>query len=329
MNKAKVLYYNVDDTLDFENSLLAQWHVQDIELMEVKDKENKKTFVEYASQADGLVVEYFQISRAMIEQLPQLKIISMHSIGVNNVALAAATEHGICVTNAPGFCTEEVALHTVGLLVDLARKITFFDRSVRRGYWNPHLGPTIHRISGKTVGLVFFGSIPQTMVPMLKGLGLNILVYAPTKTQEYLAGFGAKKAATLAELLQASDFVSLHTPLLPETTHLISTPQLKLMKKSAFLINTARGAVIDEAALVQALKDGTIAGAGIDVIEDEVTEKSDLFALENVVVTPHAAFVSEESFYKVREIALAQLVARLSKKERPANLVNKAVEIAF
>lgn len=330
MGKPILLYYNIDDTLDYERSLLEKWGISsEVELIEVKDKENKKSFVEHAANADGIVVEYQKITREIVEQLPKLKIVSLQSIGYNNVDIPAATEHGVCVTNAPGFCTEEVALHTVGLIIDLVRKLSFFDRSVRNGHWDPLLGSTIHRINGQKIGLVFYGSIPKRMTPILKAMGLEILVYAPTKTADDLAKYGVEKVETLDELLEQSDIVSLHTPLLPETTHLISTPQLQRMKKSAFLINTARGAVVDEEALVQALKNGEIAGAGVDVIEDEIHETSDLFGLENVVITPHAAFVSEESFYSARKIALEQLVARLVHKKRPSNLVNQAISIDF
>ena len=329
MKKYNVVYYNVDDSLEYENSLLKEWRVDDILLEEIKDKSNTTPFWEYLMDADGIVVEYEKMTRPVIEKLPNCKIISLQSIGYNNVDIDAATEHGICVTNIPGFCTEEVALHSVGLLIDLVRKITFLDRSVRAGHWNPLLGPKTHRISGKTIGLVFFGSIPKAMTKILQAMGLNILVYAPTKSKEYLAQYGAQKADTLDELLSASDFVSLHMPLTPETRHMISTPQLAMMKKSAFLINTARGSVVDEPALVQALKDGTIAGAGIDVIEDEANEKSELFGLENVVITPHAAFISEDSFYEGRKMALRQLVMRLHEQAAPEFLINKTATMTF
>jgi D-3-phosphoglycerate dehydrogenase len=241
------------------------------------------------------------------------------------VDAAAATERGVCVTNVPGFCAEEVALHAVGFAVDLVRKITYLDRTVRAGKWDPQLGYKTRRITGDTFGMVYFGAIPKLMVPMLKGLGLKVLVFAPTKTEEYLASFGCEKAATLDELLSASDFVSLHTPLMEHTYHMISEPQLRRMKPTAYLINTARGSVVDEPALVRALREGWIKGAGIDVIEDETNEKSDLFALENTVITPHAAFLSEDSFYDAREKCLRQLVQRLARGERPEFLVNKGV----
>ncbi len=329
MGSYKVVYYNIDDTLDYENTLLKEWGVTDMELVEVKDKEGQKPFLSYVADADGFVVEYEQITREIMQSLPKCKIISLQSIGYNNIDIPAATDCGICVTNIPGFCTEEVALHSVGLLIDLVRKITFLDRSVRAGSWNPLLGYQTYRLTGKTIGLVFFGSIPKAMMPMLKAMGLKVLVYAPTKTKEYLARYGAEKAETLEELLKVSDFVSLHTPLLPETYHLISTAQLAMMKNTAFLINTARGSVVDEVALVQVLKNNEIAGAGIDVIEDEANEKSDLFQLENIVITPHSAFVSQDSFYEGRKMALKQLVMRLNMQTRPEFLVNKELDLKF
>jgi len=330
MQMAKVLYFNIDDNLDYENSLLKEWGVSDIELIELKDKEYKKSFIDHVndSEAEGLVVEYEQVTNEVMDQLPNLKIVSLQSIGYNNVDIPSATRHGICITNIPGFCAEEVSVHAIGFMIDLVRKITYFDKSVRAGVWNPLIGYKTYRLTGLTFGMVFFGEIPKAMVPVLKALGLKVQVYAPTKTKEYLAQFGCEKVETLEELLQTSDFVSLHCPLIPGVTyHLIGEKELKLMKKSAFLINTARGSVVDEPALVKALKEGWIKGAGIDVIEDEANEKSDLFELENVVITPHAAFISEDSFYDGRRRALKQLVMRLSEKVRPSSLVNKDITI--
>ncbi len=324
---AKVVYFNIDGGLDYENELLAEWGVADrIELIGATTEDSSEdTFVEAVHDADGVVVEYFEVTRTVLERLPKLKIISLQAIGVSNVDIDAATDHGVGVTNTPGFCSEDVALHTVGMIIDLARKISFLDRSVRSGHWDPMLGGLPTRVAGKTVGLVFFGSIPKLMVPLLKAIDMRVIAYAPTKTVEYLEDFGVEKVETLEELLRESDVVSLHTPLLPETRHLISTEELDLMKPSAFLVNTARGAVVDEQALVAALTTGQIAGAGIDVIEDEVNEKSDLFNLENVVITPHAAFISKESLADGRRIALSQLVQRLVTGEAPSNLVNKGV----
>lgn len=321
--KYRVVYYNIVDNLDYENSLLRKWKIDSLELVEVKNRDGGRTFADFAAEADGAVVEYESVTRPVMEKLKRCKIIALQSIGYNNIDIPAATENGICVTNAPGFCTQDVALHCVGLLIDLARSISYFDRRVRAGAWDYDAAPKMHRIRGKTAGLVFFGSIPKAMVPMLNGLGLRVLVYAPTKAAEYLSSFGAEKADTLDELLRKSDFVSLHMPLKKETFHMIGARQFGQMKKTAFLINTARGAVVDEEALAAALRDGAIAGAAVDVVEDAEGRETALTGFENTVVTPHTAFLSEESFYTAREIALRQLVQRLARREAPENLVNR------
>ncbi len=327
----KILYFNIDDNLDYENELLKEWGVDDVELLEIKDKEYKKSFGEYVrdSGAEGLVVEYDKVTKEVMDMSPELKIVSLQSIGYNNVDISAATEHGICVTNIPGFCADEVALHAVGFAIDLARKITFFDRTVQAGKWDPLLGYKMYRLKDKVFGMVFFGEIPKRMLPTLHALGLQVLVYAPTKTKEYLEEFGCKKAETLDELCEKSDFVSMHCPLIEGVTyHMMGKEQFKKMKKTAFFINTARGSVVDEAALVEALKTGEIQAAAIDVIEDEMTEKSELFGLENCILTPHSAFLSEGSFYEGRYRCLEHLVQRLSAKkaQRPTNLVNSNVK---
>ncbi|MDR1572608.1 MAG: C-terminal binding protein [Clostridiales Family XIII bacterium] len=329
MGKHKVVYYNVDDTLDFENSLLKEWGADDIELVEVKngeDRDKPEAFLEATKGAEGVVVEYFQITKDVLAKAEGLRIVSLQAIGVSNVDIAAATEHGVCVTNSPGFCTEEVALHTVGMMIDCVRKITFHDRNVRSGKWDPLLGGKTFRMSGKTVGLVFFGSIPKYMIPILQSMDMNVQVYAPTKTKEFLDDYGCKKIDTLDELLKTSDFVSMHTPLIPGVTeHMMGEAQFRMMKNTAYFINTARGGVVDEPALVKALKEGWIKAAAVDVIEDEANEKSDLFVLDNCIITPHAAFVSEDSFAEARIIALRQLKELLHDGKIPSNLVNKAV----
>lgn len=325
---AKVLYFNIDDTLDYEKELLQEWGIEDIELIEIKDKEYRKTFGEYVqdSGAEGLVVEYDKVTKEVMDMCPELKIVSLQSIGYNNVDIPAATDHNICVTNIPGFCADEVALHSVGFAIDLARKITYFDRIVQSGTWDPLLGYKTYRMQNKVFGMVFFGEIPKRMVPILKTMGLTILVYAPTKTAEYLKEFGCEKAETLDELLEKADFVSMHCPLIEGVTyHMMGEEQFKKMKDTAFFINTARGSVVDEKALVQALKEGWIQAAAVDVIEDEMTESSELFGMDNCILTPHAAFMSEDSFYEGRRRSLEHLVQRLSKKERPTNLVNSDV----
>lgn len=326
MKKHKVIYYNMNQTLDYENQLLEEWNIKDIELIEIKNNK-KKLKAEYIADADGIMLDYDPVPRDLMQQLPNCKIIALQSIGYNQIDIEAATDNNTCVTNIPGFCVEEVALHTIGLIIDLVRKISFYDRSVRNGYWDPFLGEKTYRMTGKTIGLVFFGGIPQAMMPMLKALNLNILVYAPRNTKEFIEEWGAIKAETLEELMEKSDFISIHTPLLPETVGLISEEQIKLMKPTAFLINTSRGTIVDEKVLIKALKERRIAGAGLDVIEDEENHNSELLKLENVVITPHAGFISEDSLYEGRRRALEQVVMRLSKGILPTHLANKDCKI--
>ena len=158
-------------------------------------------------------MEYFEVTRAVMERLPKLKVISLQAIGVSNVDLDAATDLGIGVTNTPGFCPEDVA-RTPSMIIDLVRKISF-SIAACAGHWNPMLGGLPTRVSGKTIGLVFFGSIPKLMVPILQAIGLRVIVYAPTKSAEYLEEYGVEKVDGLDELLATSDIVSLHTPLCP------------------------------------------------------------------------------------------------------------------
>ena len=326
METPVITYFNISGGLEYENELLAQWGLTDrIVLREARTEHQRdEDFLNAVQGSAGVVTEYFQITAEVMEQLSTLKVIGLQSIGTDMVDKEAATEHGIAVTNSPGFCQEEVALTAVGMIIDLARKITYYDRDVRSGAWEPLDGPIPHRLRGSTVGLVFFGGIPRLMVPTLKSLGVNVIVFAPTKTEEFLAAAGVEKVDTLEELLQRSDFVSLHTPLIAQTRHLISTRELGLMKPEAFLINTARGGVVDEAALVQALRNGEIAGAAVDVIEDEDSEQSELKQLLNVVINPHAAFLSQESFYQAKQMALRGMVDLLVEGKPPRYLVNKA-----
>ncbi|MGN0326399.1 MAG: C-terminal binding protein [Lachnospiraceae bacterium] len=325
----KIVYYNVSGDLSYEQNLLKEWKIKDLELIEVKDEGNKQ-FIPLVShyKPDGLVVEYQRVDAQDMDQLPGLKIISLQSIGYNNIDVAAADIRNICVTNAPGFCAREVAEHAIGMLLSLSRKIPMYDRNVRAGRWDPFVGYEMSGLKDKVIGLVFFGEIPKHMVPVLKALGMQVIVYAPTKSRRYLQTFQCEKADTLEELLTQSDVVSLHCPLIPGVTyHLIGEKELWMMKEDAFLINTARGSVVDEKALIRALQEGWIRGAGIDVLEDETEINPALLSLENLVITPHAAFMSKDSYYLAKKIALRQQVIRLHDQKMPEYPVNQKGKI--
>lgn len=320
----KVVYYNVGGSLDYERDLLKSWGIDDIDLVEVKETDTSK-ISEHLKDADGAVVIYDRIDENVLSSCPKLKCVSVQSIGYDNLAIEAASRYGVCITNAPGYCEQEVAEHTVGLMLDLVRKISFYDRKVRQGEWNPLKGYKTYNLKDKYFGMVFFGHIPKLVAPVVKALGMKVLVYAPTKSAYEIEAYGCIKVDTLRKLCQRSDVLSLHCPLIDGITyHLIGEKELRLMKKTSFLINTARGEVVDEKALVHALKENWIMGAGVDVIEDEENGRSKLFELKDcTVITPHAGFLSKESVFKAREIALAQQVQCLHERRRPDNLVNK------
>ncbi|MDD6351051.1 MAG: C-terminal binding protein [Lachnospiraceae bacterium] len=318
MEKMKnVLYYNTDGDLAYEKGLLKQWGVDDLALYEVKDPDQSIGLSEslHKISAEGLVVIYDLVTEEIIKDNPSLQIISLQSVGYNNIDIEAANKYGVCVTNVPGYCADEVAEHTIGLMLDLARSITFFDRTVQNGSWDLKRTYPMHRLQGQTLGLVFFGAIPKKIAPVAISLGMKVLVYAPTKDADDLRKFGCEKADTLDQLLETSDFVSLHCPLIEGLTyHLIGRHELSLMKKDAFLINTARGAIVDEEALYHALVHHEIRAAAVDVIEDEANHKSRLLGLDNCIITPHSAFLSEDSYYEAKRRCLHNLVERLSDK---------------
>lgn len=323
-----VAYCGVGDDLAYERRLLEDWHMaQRIILDEVDPRGlTPAQLVAVLARYDGLVTEQVALDRTLLDALPRLRVVALQSIGTDAIDLPAAAELGIEVSNAPGFCVDEVASHAVALILDLARQITAFDRDVQRGAWNPLPSgqPIPRRLTGQTVGLVFFGAIPQRMVAPLAALGFRMIGYAPTKTRQFMAAHGVEQVESLDELLRRSDFVSVHAPLSKATYQMIGKPQLALMKASAYLVNTARGQVVDEAALVAALDDGLIAGAAVDVIEDEANGSTALRGRENVVLTPHAAFLSEESFLQAREMALSCLVDVLVENRPPRYAVAAA-----
>ncbi|WP_168929590.1 C-terminal binding protein [Nocardioides sp. GY 10127] len=310
----RVRYANIGDDLDHERGLLRAWGVEGLELAEVDPGDASPAALRAAlADADAVVTEGVQLDREVLAGLPHLRHVALQSIGTNTVDLVAAAELGVRVSHAPGFCVEEVATHTAGLVLDLARHLTRYDRRVRAGSWEPLPDdlPLPRRLRGQRVGLVFFGAIPRALVPLLRPFGVEVAVWAPTRSADDLAAAGVTPVATLDELLRTSDVVSLHCPLLPTTHHLVGARELALMKPDAVLLNTARGEVVDEAALVAALRDGTIAAAGVDVIEDEATGRTALTELDNVVLTPHSAFLSRESYLQAREMALESVVDTL------------------
>lgn len=283
--------------------------------------------IEVARDADALLNMYFApISEKVLQSLKKCKVISRYGIGVDTVDIEAATRHGVVVTNVPSYCIDEVSDHTMGLILSLARKIALLNSFVKKGIWDFKLSKPVYRIRGKTLGLIGFGRIGREVARKAKAFRLNILFYDPYVSSDVAREYSAKPAE-IDNLLKGSDFVSLHLPLNEETKYFIDEKKLKLMKKHAFLINTSRGGVVDTDALYKALKEGWIQGAALDVVEGRPPLKKEdpLLALENLIMTPHAAWYSEESIQDLQETA-AREVARILKGEWPVFVVNSEVK---
>ncbi|MBI3978684.1 MAG: D-glycerate dehydrogenase [Chloroflexi bacterium] len=267
-----------------------------------------------------------KIDAGVMDANPNLKVIANFAVGFDNIDVPAATARKIPVTNTPGVLTETTADFAWTLLMAVARRVVEGDRFTRAGRFNAW-GPMLllgGDVYGKTLGVVGFGRIGRSVARRALGFDMRVLyadaIPADPATERDLRA----TRVDLETLLREADFVSLHTPLLPETRHLINPRTLGMMKRTAYLINTSRGPVVDEKALADALKAGTIAGAGLDVYEREPTCEPALLALENVVLAPHIASASLETRTKMACMAAANLIAVL-KGERPANLVNPEI----
>jgi glyoxylate reductase len=259
------------------------------------------------------------IDAPLLAACPDLKVVSNVAVGFNNIDVAEATKRGVVITNTPDVLTETTADFAWTLLMATARRVVEADRYVREGKFTQWeymllLGGDIH---GKTLGIIGFGRIGRAMARRARGFGMRVLyqdaVAADPATEREL---GATRTDT-ATLLRESDFVTLHTPLLPETKHLINAQSLKTMKKTAYLVNASRGPVVDEAALAQALKEGWIAGAGIDVFEEEPKVLPALMGLPNVVLAPHIASASSDTRLKMANLAVDNCLAVLEGKTPP------------
>ncbi|HLG59203.1 MAG TPA: C-terminal binding protein [Vicinamibacterales bacterium] len=281
--------------------------------LKMADAPTPEAIVRAAAPADALLVTYAKITADMIQEMPRCRIISRFGIGVDNVDLAAATSAGIVVTKVPDYCIDEVSDHTLALLLALVRKIPSSSARTHAGRWEMKAVVPIHRLRGSILGLVGFGRIPQLVAPKAKSFGMTVIAYDPFAPPEAFAQAGVQRVE-LPELLQTSDYVSLHVPLMPETRGLFNKDTFGQMKPGAYLVNTARGPIIDEAALADALDSGTLAGAALDVMTQEPPPSSPLFGRDNVIITPHTSFYSEESLVELQVKAAQEVVAVLSGK---------------
>jgi len=269
-------------------------------------------------QVDAIMTNWAKVPQPVIEASPKCRIVSRLGIGLDNIDVKYCTSRQIPVTNIPDYCLIEVAEHALALLLALSRKVAYYHQATKAGHYELQAGPKLRRIEGQTLGIVGLGNIGRKLAEKAMPLGLKIVAASRS-------GRSAMPGVTLValdELLATSDYVSLHLPLTPETRHMIGAAQLAKLKSSAYLINTARGGLIDQSALAVALNAGKLAGAALDVQDPEPPDLSQPpFNDPRVIVTPHAAFVSEESLANLRSRVARQVATQLTGGV-PENVVN-------
>ena len=291
-----------------------------------------------AQDADAVVVLMQPYTRRVIEHLAKCRMIYNAGTGFDGIDLAAATEAGICVAYPENYCTEEVAEHAIALVLACARKITRLDRVVREGKWasfekreiRNNILPPMFQVRGQTLGIIGLGRIGKAIAVLGKGLGLKVIAVDPYIPRDAFQSVGAVPV-TLGELLEQSDFVVIQASYSPEVEHMIGLEQLKQMKPTAYLINTARGGFIDQAALYTALSEGIIAGTALDVVEEEpdgIGADHPLLTLDNVMVTAHSAYYSEEASVRYKERML-EAIASVMKGDLPQWVANPEVKDKF
>jgi len=276
---------------------------------------NAEDIVAVAKDADALLVTYAKLTRDVLMQLTRCRAIGRFGLGVDNIDLPTAKEKGIAVNYVPDYCIREVSDHAMALLLALIRKIPLSNKLVQSGRWEMPAVVPIRRIEGTVLGLIGFGHIPRLVAPKAQAFGMKVISYDPfAKPEAYKAA--AVESVDLDTLLKTSDYVSVHAPLLQQTRGMLNAAAFGEMKKGAYIVNTARGPLIDEPALVAALDSGQVGGAGLDVVATEPLAKdSPLLGRDNVIVSPHTAFYSIEALNEL-QTKCATDVARVLSGEK-------------
>ena len=283
--------------------------------------EEEEDLIRVCKDADGILNQYSLLTRRVLEALPRCKVIARYGVGVDSIDLRAATDLGIVVANVPDYCVDEVALQAVTLLMALIRQTVFFDQKIKSGHWDFRQGAPIHRIRAKTMGLVGCGRIGMEVARIVSALGMRVIVFDP-----YIQKAGAAvELVDLDTLFKESDFISIHCPLNESTRHLIGENAFRKMRKKPLIVNTSRGPIVDERALVEALKNGLVSGAGLDVMEKEPPDpENPLLKMDQVILSPHMSFYSEESIKELKR-RTAEGVADVLQGKWPQSIVNSEV----
>jgi D-3-phosphoglycerate dehydrogenase len=268
--------------------------------------------VAVARDADALFVTYAKITREIIAQLTKCKAIGRFGLGVDNIDLVAAKEKGIAVNYVPDYCIREVSDHAMALLLALIRKIPLSNKLVQAGRWEMPAVVPIRRIEGTVLGLLGFGNIPRLVAPKAKAFGIKVIAYDPFAKPELFDSAGVERVE-LDVLFARADYISVHAPLMPQTRGMLNADAFGKMKKGVLIVNTARGPLIDEPALIAALDAGQVGGAALDVVAAEPLAKdSPLLGRDNVIVTPHTAFYSIEALEELQSKCASDVARVLS-----------------
>lgn len=279
--------------------------------VELAKDSSREAILEVAREAQGLMVTFAQIDRSIIEELSECRVIGRFGIGVDNIDIDAATSAGIQVCYVPDYCLDEVSDHAMALLLSLARKVTYGNSLVQSGRWEGKAVAPLWRLRGRTLGLVGLGKISQALVPKALAMGFKIIAHDPYIDSGVAASLGVE-LVEFAALLEQSDCVSIHAPLTAETENLFDRNAFEKMRPGALLINTARGPLVNEQALAEALDDGRIAGAALDVLPSEPPPSDcPLLNRDNVILTPHTAYYSEDALLDLQTKAASDVASVL------------------
>ncbi|GIU91736.1 MAG: D-isomer specific 2-hydroxyacid dehydrogenase family protein [Acidimicrobiia bacterium] len=307
MSRFKVVVSDqVFPSVDLERRILAEIDADLVVASGTRDE-----VLEIARDADAILNTYLPFDADAIERLERCKIIARYGIGVDNIDLDAARRKGIVVTNVPDYCVEEVATHTLALILAVARKVVTADRLVRDGEWTIEPLRPLRRLSELTVGLLGYGKIARRVAAALETLGAEMVVYDPYVQP----GPDTPRLVDLGELLSSSDILSIHAPLTPETRGMIDREALAKMKPGSYLVNTSRGPLVVLEDLLEALREGRLAGAALDVFENEPVNPEAIADVPNLIATPHMAYYSEEALEESQRKATTQVVKVLTGQE--------------
>lgn len=291
----------------------------------VLDCKSPEEVIEKAQDADACLCIYIKIDESVLAKLPNMRMVVRCGIGVDNLVLEDHTKQGIYACNVPDYGIEEVAIHALGGILSLERKIVFYNQRTQQGIWNEDEGYDMRRISHRTIGFLGFGRIARKLAEFTKVLGYKAIAYDPFLPDKYFVEADVQKV-DLETLFLESDVLSLMAPATKETIHIINDQNLEKAKKGVFIVNTARGTLIDTQALVRGLENGKVGGAYLDVLEEEPPREicSKLLGRDNVIISPHIAYRSVESFAALKRMAGETAITFL-KGGQPYNVVNRDV----